>query len=71
MFYMNEKLVHSIQSDRHREAQAARLNTVHPTDTKTLVRTRRRLFSVPSIFLSGASRNRTVVSRTTEAHRTA
>ena len=71
MFYMNEKLVHSIQSDRHREAQAARLNTVHPTDSNTPMRTRRRLFSVPSIFLSGPSRNRTAVSRTAEAHRTA
>lgn len=67
MFYMNEKLVHSIQSDRHREAQAARLNTVHPTDTNAPVSSRRRLFSVPSMFLSGASRNPMAVSRTADA----
>ncbi len=49
MFYMQEKLVESIQRDRHHEAQAARFNTL-PNVRRTL---RQRLVdSSPTIIKS-------------------
>ena len=42
MFYMQNKLIESIQQDRHREAAAERLNT-----SRRPARRSRRLFVVP------------------------
>jgi hypothetical protein len=56
MFYMQEKLVESIHQDRHREAEAARLNTVPGTSSAS----RGRLLSVPQLITNAVRRARSV-----------
>ena len=54
MFYMQERLVESIHQDRHREADAARLNTV-PATSRAF---RGRLLSVPQLITNSVRRTR-------------
>lgn len=60
MFYMQEKLVESIQLDRRREAEATRL----AASSDTSAAPRGRLFAMPSVLAHGITRVRSTVSRT-------
>lgn len=60
MFYLQEKLIESIQQDRLREAQAARLNALPRLPRRFL----RRVLVVPSTATDTARRGRSTVSRT-------
>lgn len=59
MFYMQNKLVESIQQDRHREAAAARLNT-----SRRPARRFRRLFVVPLAVRATVRAPRSTTPRT-------
>ena len=63
VIHMQSELVESIQSDRRREVEAARLAALSDTPAAP----RRRLFVVPSIFTNGVTTRRTTVPRTAMA----
>jgi hypothetical protein len=60
MYYIQQELVESIQQDRRREAQAARLNTL-PDVPRTL---RQRLFRAPSTITNSMRGTRTAMPPT-------
>jgi hypothetical protein len=60
MFYMQERLVESIQRDRHREAEAARRNTLPGTKESRL----RRLVDAPWTVITSMRRTRPAVPHT-------
>lgn len=57
MFYMQEKMVESIQRDRHREAEAARRNTLPGINESRL----RRLVGAPWTVIRSMRRTRPAV----------
>ena len=63
VLHIQEKLVESIQSDRRREVEAARLVALSDTTAAP----RRRLFVVPSIFTNGMTTTRTTAHHTAMA----
>ena len=59
MFYMQEKVVHSIHQERHREADAERLSG----QSRLPVRLRRHAFSLPMITDRRARQSPTSIPR--------
>jgi hypothetical protein len=60
MFYMQERLVESIQRDRHREAEAARRNTL----LGSKVSRRRRFVDAPWTLIRSMRRTQPAVPHT-------
>lgn len=57
MIYVTDKLIESIHQDRHREAEAARMNAVPRAP-----RTSRRWFTVPSTITNAMRRGQATTS---------